>query len=85
MPMRSGAACGPSSSGCRGSSRRPPGRSSAMRTPGRITPGRAIARAARVADDHPKVDAALARARELAPAIAEEEHRELLLGDLATV
>lgn len=56
-----------------------------MRTPGRITPGRAIARAARVAGDHPKVDAALARARELAPAIAEEEHRGLLLGDLATV
>jgi len=56
-----------------------------MRTPGRITPGRAIARAARVAGDQPKADAALARARELAPAIAEEEHRGLLLGDLATV
>jgi len=45
----------------------------------------AIARAARVAGDHAEADAALARARELAAAIAEDDDRELLLGDLATV
>ncbi len=45
----------------------------------------AIARAARVASDHPEADGALARARELAAGIAEEEDRELLLGDLATI
>ena len=45
----------------------------------------AVARAARVAGDHPEADAALARARALASALAEEEDRELLLGDLATI
>jgi DNA-binding transcriptional MerR regulator len=45
----------------------------------------AIARALRVAGDHAGADAAVARAREAAGAIAEEEDRELLLSDLATV
>jgi DNA-binding transcriptional MerR regulator len=45
----------------------------------------AIARAARVAGDHAEADAALARARELAAAIAEDDDRELVLGDLATI
>jgi DNA-binding transcriptional MerR regulator len=45
----------------------------------------AIARAARVGGDHAEADAALARARDFAVAIAEEADRELLLGDLATV
>jgi DNA-binding transcriptional MerR regulator len=45
----------------------------------------AIARAARVAGDPAEADAALARARQLAAAIAEEEDRDLLLGDLATI
>lgn len=45
----------------------------------------AIARASRVAGDHPEADAAAARARGLAADIAEEEDRELLLSDLATV
>ena len=45
----------------------------------------AIARAARVAGDHPETEAASARTRELAAAIGEEEDRELLLGDLATI
>ena len=45
----------------------------------------AIARALRVAGDHAGADAAVARAREAAEAIAEEEDRELLLSDLATI
>ena len=45
----------------------------------------AIARAASVAGDHAEADAALARARSLATAIAEDEDRELLLGDVATI
>jgi DNA-binding transcriptional MerR regulator len=45
----------------------------------------AIARAARVAGDHEEAEAALARARSLAAAIAEDDDRELLLGDLASV
>ena len=45
----------------------------------------AIARASRVAGDAVATDAALARARELAADIAEDEDRELLLGDLATI
>jgi DNA-binding transcriptional MerR regulator len=45
----------------------------------------AIARAARVAGDHAEADAALTRARSLAASIAEDDDRELLLGDLATI
>jgi DNA-binding transcriptional MerR regulator len=45
----------------------------------------ALARASRVAGDHAAADAALARARELAADVAEDEDRELLLSDLATV
>jgi DNA-binding transcriptional MerR regulator len=45
----------------------------------------AIARASRVAGDASGADAALARARELAAEIAEDEDRELLLSDLATI
>jgi DNA-binding transcriptional MerR regulator len=45
----------------------------------------AIGRAARLAGDHPEADAAAARARALAADIAEDEDRELLLSDLATV
>jgi DNA-binding transcriptional MerR regulator len=45
----------------------------------------AVARAARIAGDHAEADAALARSRELAAAIAEDDDRELLLGDLATI
>ena len=45
----------------------------------------AIARASRVAGDPAATEAALARARELAAEIAEDEDRELLLGDLATI
>ena len=45
----------------------------------------AIARALRVAGDHAGADASVARAREAAAAIAEEEDRELLMSDLATV
>ena len=45
----------------------------------------AIARALRVAGDDAGADAAVARARELAADIAEEEDRELLLSDLATI
>lgn len=44
-----------------------------------------IARALRVAGDQEGADSAVARARELAVAIAEEEDRELLLSDLETV
>ena len=45
----------------------------------------AVARALRVAGDDAGADAALARAREAGDAIAEEEDRELLLSDLATI
>jgi hypothetical protein len=45
----------------------------------------AVARALRVAGDGAGSDAALARAREAAVAIAEEEDRELLMSDLATI
>jgi hypothetical protein len=45
----------------------------------------AIARALKVAGDHEGARAAVARARELAADIAEDEDRELLLGDLATI
>ncbi len=45
----------------------------------------AIARALRVAGDHAGADESLARAREAAASIAEEEDRELLLSDLATI
>lgn len=45
----------------------------------------AIARASRVAGDGPAAEAALARARELATDIAEDEDRELVLSDLATI
>lgn len=45
----------------------------------------AIARAQRVAGDATAADAAIARARELAAEIAEDEDRELVLSDLATV
>ena len=45
----------------------------------------AIARALRVAGDHAGSDAAVARAREAAASIAEDEDRELLLSDLATI
>ncbi len=45
----------------------------------------AIARALRVAGDHAGAEAAVARAREAAADIAEEEDRELLLSDLATI
>jgi DNA-binding transcriptional MerR regulator len=45
----------------------------------------AVARALRAAGDHPGADAAVARARQAAVAIAEDEDRELLLSDLATV
>lgn len=45
----------------------------------------AIARAASVAGDAAETRAALARARELATAIREDEDRELLLSDLATI
>lgn len=45
----------------------------------------AVARASRAAGDGAGADAALARARELATAIAEDEDRELLMGDLATI
>ena len=45
----------------------------------------AIARALSVAGDHEGSAAAVAHARELAAAIAEDEDRELLLSDLATI
>lgn len=45
----------------------------------------AIARAARVGGDRAAADAALERARELATQIAEDEDRELVLSDLATI
>jgi hypothetical protein len=45
----------------------------------------AIARALKVAGDHEGARAAVARARELAADIAEDENRDLLLGDLATI
>jgi DNA-binding transcriptional MerR regulator len=45
----------------------------------------AVARALRVAGDDAGADASVARARELAADIAEDEDRELLLSDLATV
>ena len=45
----------------------------------------AIARAQAVAGDRAAVDEAVARARELGAAIAEDEDRELLLSDLATI
>jgi hypothetical protein len=45
----------------------------------------AIGRASRLAGDRPEADAAAARARALAVDIAEDEDRELLLSDLATV
>ena len=45
----------------------------------------AVARALRVAGDDAGADAALGRAREAAVAIAEEEDRELLMSDLATI
>ena len=45
----------------------------------------AIARAQAVAGDAAAADEALAQARELAAAIAEDEDRELLLSDLATI
>ena len=45
----------------------------------------AVARASRVAGDADGVSAALARARELAADIADDEDRELVLSDLATV
>src|SRR5688572_24617274 len=45
----------------------------------------AIARALRVAGDDAGADACAARARELAADIAEDEDRELLLSDLATI
>ena len=45
----------------------------------------AIARAEAVAGDGTAADEALARARELGAAIAEDEDRELLLSDLATI
>ena len=45
----------------------------------------AIARAEAVAGDRAAVDKALGRARELGAAIAEDEDRELLLSDLATI
>jgi DNA-binding transcriptional MerR regulator len=45
----------------------------------------AVARALRVAGDDAGADAALARARVAAVAIAEEEDRELLTSDLATI
>ena len=45
----------------------------------------AIARASRVGGDAPAAEAAIARARELAEAIVEDEDRDLLLSDLATV
>jgi hypothetical protein len=45
----------------------------------------AIARASKVAGDEAGCAAAVARARELAADIAEDEDRELLLGDLATI
>ena len=45
----------------------------------------AIARAASVAGDGEAVAAALVRARELGAQIAEDEDRELLLSDLATI
>ena len=45
----------------------------------------AVARALRVAGDHAGADAAVARARDAAGAIAEDEDRELLFSDLATI
>jgi DNA-binding transcriptional MerR regulator len=45
----------------------------------------AIARASRVAGDDAGAASALARARELSTAIAEDEDRELVLSDLATI
>ena len=45
----------------------------------------AVARASQVAGDSAGSEAALARARELSGAIAEDEDRELLLSDLATI
>ena len=45
----------------------------------------AIARAASVAGDAAQTRTALARARELAAAIKDDEDRELLLSDLATI
>jgi hypothetical protein len=45
----------------------------------------AIARALKVAGDQAGSDAAIARARELATEIAEDEDRDLLLSDLATI
>lgn len=45
----------------------------------------AIARALRVAGEHTAANASVTRARELAAEIAEDEDRELLLSDLATV
>ena len=45
----------------------------------------AIARALRLAGDHAAADAAAARSRELAADVEEDEDRELLLSDLATV
>jgi hypothetical protein len=45
----------------------------------------AIARALRIAGDDAGADASAARARELAADIAEDEDRELLLSDLATI
>ena len=45
----------------------------------------ALARALRLAGDHDGADAALARARDLAADIADEEDRELLISDLAAV
>ena len=45
----------------------------------------AIARASAVAGDRAAVDAALARAHELGGLIADQEDRELLLSDLATI
>lgn len=45
----------------------------------------AIARALRVAGEHAGADESVARAREAATSIAEEDDRELLLSDLATI
>ncbi len=45
----------------------------------------AIARALKVAGDHAGAETAVQRARELSAAIAEDEDRDLLLSDLATI
>jgi DNA-binding transcriptional MerR regulator len=45
----------------------------------------AMARASRVAGDHGEAERWLARAREATTGVAEEEDRELLAGDLATI